>query len=82
MKTPIESWNHYRSRVLPPHAGEVQIAETRRAFLAGMVAMESILEEIAALPSAAALDALSAIKDQLLQVSLGYVAEARKRSDA
>jgi hypothetical protein len=36
LETVAESWATYQAKVLPPTAGPVQIAETRRAFYAGV----------------------------------------------
>jgi hypothetical protein len=82
MKTPAEKWDDYRRRTLPPDAGEVQVAETRRAFIAGMVCLDSALIEIAEMPIDEAEAVLSAIQDEMLKESLYYVSQDKTRAQA
>lgn len=42
MKTPEQDWLEYRDKCVPKNAGEVQIRETKQAFIAGMMSGHSI----------------------------------------
>lgn len=45
MKALEAEWEDYRRKVIPLHAGEVQVAESRRAFFAGAASVYNLITE-------------------------------------
>lgn len=78
MQTPEQSWQDYRRRTMPIDAGPVQLAETKRAFMAGMMALDGIIIDIASLPDGDAENALTATRRQLLTIAAEYVVEGAR----
>ena len=74
MKTVIEIWNEY-ARILPVTCSQTQMRETKRAFLSGMFALDTALNEVSSLPEDESVEALDRIKRGIMLELLVMVRE-------
>lgn len=77
MQTAEQCWAGYR-RLLPADASPVQLAETKRAFMAGMLEHDRLLSEIANLPDGDDMDALAVVSQELLDIAVIFVIEGNR----
>ncbi len=73
-------WQRYKARVVPPVASQIQVDETRKAFMAGAGAMFVTMMENAKLPMAEALEATKATEDDLLKELTAYATVQKARN--
>ena len=69
LKPVSEAWASYRERVLPADAGPIQVLECRRAFYAGVRALEGALEVISRpeVPEVEGVAYLEAVRREVMQ---------------
>jgi hypothetical protein len=81
IQTPQACWEDYKRKTLPRDAPPVQVVETRRAFMAGMVAMDQIVTEIAEMPDDQNVAALAKVKEALFRIALAYAAQVQMKAN-
>lgn len=73
-------WQRYKARVVPPVASQIQVDETRKAFMAGAGAMFMTMMAVAKLPMAQALEATKATEDDILRELSAYATKHEARN--
>jgi len=75
-----QEWQKYKALVYPYGLSQIQLSETRKAFMAGAGAMFMTMMAVAKLPMAQALEATKATEDDILRELSAYATKHEARN--
>ncbi len=75
-----QEWQKYKARVYPHGLTQIQLSETRKAFMAGAGAMFVTMMASAKLPMAQALEATKATEDDIYRELSAYATKPEARN--